>query len=215
MSVTRVAIFLGIFFSFWMAPSLKANAFEKFVGLSDRGATQVRNCGAGKNGREVFVNNKEKYWVELNIDLGDGDGINADDNFDAEFLYFGNPVTPLFSGIWSKIDERPNGTDTYQLTPSGDLAALSVDSGWKVLFDFINAEAVDACLGQPETFTKILSPLIKGTLVVSGKSIPCDEGSCREATVSLVMKVFSDGSLPANMNANWVKFNYKAKGYVY
>ena len=44
MSVTKMAVFIGIMCSVWMTSPLTANAFEKFVGLSDRGSTKVKTC---------------------------------------------------------------------------------------------------------------------------------------------------------------------------
>jgi hypothetical protein len=119
-----MAVFIGIMCSVWMTSPSTANAFEKFVGQSDRGSTKVKTCVDGKGGRESFANSTA-LRVELDIDLDDGDGLDGDDNFVAAFSYDGQVAAPpLFRGTWSKIDER-NGTETYQLTPSGDLAALS------------------------------------------------------------------------------------------
>jgi hypothetical protein len=124
MSITRMAVFIGIMCSVWMTSPSTADAFEKFVGQADRGSTKVKNCVDGKGGSESFANSTA-LKVELDLDLADGDGLGGDDNFVAAFSYDGQTAEPpLFRGIWSKIDER-NGTETYQLTPSGDLAVLA------------------------------------------------------------------------------------------
>jgi hypothetical protein len=244
MSVTRMTVLIGIMCSVRMASPLTANAFdlEGFVGLSDRGSTNVRTCfendDTRKGGRTSF-SNKAAAGVELIIDLADGDGLDGDDDFDAFFDY-GASTTPLFSGVWSKTDERMKGgqifRETYQLTPSGDLAGLS-PSGWEDLLNLINAEAGDACLTAPPIQVyEDLSDFVKGTLVVEDKDPKCatttDEkkkaynadclsecagGSCMKAKVQLDVKAFMNNDETdawAEVRKHWVRFRYKATGYV-
>lgn len=236
MSVTRMAVFIWIMCSMWIASPLTAHAFElgKFVGLSDRGATKVKTCVDGKGGRASF-SNKTALGVALNIDLAGGDGLDGDDDFDAFFDY-GAATTPLFSGAWSKIDERSKGgqvfRETYQLTPGGDLTALSAP-GWQDLLDLINAEAGNACLkAPPAQVYGALSDLVKGTLVVEDKEPKCASsedvrdidcvnacagGSCMKAKVSLDVKTFMndpDSNVWAFVKEDGVRFKYTATGYV-
>jgi len=236
MSVTRRAVFVGIMCSVWLVFPLTVNAFElgEFVGLSDKGLTKVKTCVDGKGGRASF-SNKTALGVELNIDLADGDGLGGDDDFDAFFDY-GASTTPLFSGIWSKIDERTKGgqviRETYQLTPRGDLTALSA-SGWEDLLDLINAEAGNACLKSPPVQVYgALSDLVKGTLVVEDKEPKCASsedirdiacvnacggGSCMKAKVSLDVKAFMNddsSNVWAFVKEDGVRFKYTATGYV-
>ena len=222
MSVTRMAVFIGIWCSVLMASPLAANAseFAKYVGISDKGKTKVKDCGSGKGGTEKFANDTALN-VELNIDLGGGDGLDSNDTFDAVFVFGGAPGTPLFSGIWSKIDER-KGKETYQLAPSGDLAAFPGVSGWDDLLWFVNEQAGKACLkAPPENIYPTLSVLVKGTLVVDTNAkgeidCPQAEGSCSVAVVQLDVKVVmddgDDGWGAAKVDS--VKFKYKGKGFV-
>jgi hypothetical protein len=244
MSVTRMTVLIGIVCSVWMASPLTANAFDlgDFVGLSDRGSTRVKTCVENvddvdrKGGRTSFSNRTES-GVELIIDLND-DGLGGDDDFDAFFDY-GTSQIPLFSGVWSKIDERTKGgqisRETYQLTPGGDLTALS-PPGWEDLLGLISAEAGDACLMAPIQVYGDLSDLVKGTLVVEDKEPKCatttDDkkkaynadclsacagGSCMKAKVNLDVKAFMNGDETdawADVRYHWVRFKYKATGYV-
>jgi hypothetical protein len=254
MSVTRMAVFIGIMCSVWMTSPSTANALEKFVGQSDRGSTRVRTCVDGKGGREFFYNDSSKHKVALEIGLsGDGlaedDWLVEDDRFAAFFVYDGEPnPLPLFIGVWSKIGERKKKGDTdpvqetYQLAPSGDLTALSTSGdltplstlGWEYLLKFINEEAGDACKNAPPSnVLSELSDLVKGTLVVDYNKVididddrKCDEDcreacvgpNCREAKVSLDVRAFMKGGEEPesgfSAKADWVKFKYKAKGYV-
>jgi hypothetical protein len=240
MSVTRRTVFIGIMCSVWMASPLTANAFDlrEFVGLSDRGSTIVKTCAEGKGGRTSFSNSKEPR-VELKIALSDGDGLNGDDQFIASFYYDGVPETELSSGAWSKIDERTKRgqifRETYQLTPSGDLTALS-PPGWADLLDLINSEAGDACLKAPPAVVYgALSDLVKATLVVEDKEPKCATttdvkkkaynadclgdcagGSCMKAKVNVAVKAFMNDAdtASAEVKTDWVRFRYTAKGYV-
>jgi hypothetical protein len=179
----------------------------------------------------------------LIIDLDDGDGLGGDDRFDAFFDYGTPPTEPLFSGVWSKIGERKKGNqiirETYQLTPSGDLTALSAP-GWADLLNLIHAEAGDACLkARPIHVYGDLSDLVKGTLVVENKQpkcatttnvnkknynaaclSECGGGSCMKAKVNLDVKAFmndaeTDVDVWASVKNHWVRFRYTTKvGYV-
>jgi len=236
MSVTRSAVFVGIMCSMWVASPLTANAFDlsEFVGLSDRGMTRVKTCVEGKGGNSSF-SNKTALGVELNIDLSGGDGLAGDDVFDAFFDY-GGPTTPLFSGVWSKIDERMKGgqvvRETYQLTPKGDLTDLSAP-GWQDLLNLIHSEAGKACLtAPPSQVYGALSDLVKGTLVVEDKEPKCASsedirdiacvnacggGSCMKAKVSLNVNTFMndvDTDASASVKVDGVRFKYTASGYV-
>jgi hypothetical protein len=216
---------------------LTANAFDlaEFVGLTDRGSTKVKACADGKGGRARFFNSTESK-VELRIALSDDplvgdDGIDGDDPFIAFFHYDGVPETRLSRGVWSKIDERKNGRETYQLTPSGDLTEDAAP-GWEQLLTLMSNEAADACLNTPPAQVyEALSDLVKGTLVVEDKD-PCDsrtvpdgidcEGrcagaSCRKAKVNLDVKAFmnnGDTDTAAEVKTDLVRFRYTAKGYV-
>ena len=228
MSVTRMAVFIGIMCAVWVTSPSTANAFEEFVGQSDKGTTKVKTCVAGKGGRESFAN-KTEFKVELIIDLFDGDGLDGDDSFDAFFRYGGPAAAPpfpaLFGGVWSKTGER-NGIETYQLTPGGDLTELSTpfrvwpdSDGWEDLLEFIRQEAGDACLSAPpNNVSPALSDLVKGTLVVyTNKPVTCDEGSCVKAKVKLKVKAFmkaDESEIVVFAKTDRVKFKYKAKGYV-
>jgi hypothetical protein len=245
-----MAVFIGIMCSVWMTSPLMANAFQEFVGQSDRGAITVKNCVDEKRGKESFAN-KTELNVWLVIELTDGNGLDGGDRFDAFFRYHEpGAATPfddiLFSGVWSKIDERKKRDETvvretYQLTPSGDLTAFSISgwedalsiSGWEDLLMFINAEAGDACLNVPPgNVYWALSDLVKGTLVVEAKEPKCANsedsgdvacvnacggGSCMKATVRLDVKAFmkyGDPESVVSAKTDWVRFRYKAKGYV-
>jgi hypothetical protein len=241
MFVTRMAVFIGIWCSMLMASPLAANAseFSEYIGLSDRGSTTVRDCGNGKRGRERFANNTALN-VELNMNLHDGDGLDADDTFDAVFVYDNVPITPLFSGFWSKIDER-NGRESYKLVPNGELTeltelpidssdpiyhplvGLSGDLGWADLLGFVNAEAGDACKkAPPENIYPVLSVLVKGTLVVNTsekgeiEDCPTPEVSCSKADLRLDVKVFMDDGDDGwgSAKVDRVRFRYRGKGYV-
>jgi hypothetical protein len=236
MSVTRSAVLVGIVCSVWMASPRAVNAFDlgEFVGLSDRGTTRVKSCVDGKGGR-AFFSNKTALGVELNIDLSGGDGLAGDDAFDAFFDY-GSSTTPLFSGVWSKIDERMKKgqvvRETYQLTPGGDLTELSAP-GWQDLLNLISAEAGNACLKAPPSQRYgALSDLVKGTLVVEDKEPKCassedirdiacvnacDAGSCMKAKVRLDVKAFMNdpaSDIWASVKQDEVRFKYTATGYV-
>jgi hypothetical protein len=225
MSVTRTAVFIGIMCAAWMASPLTANAveFKKFVGTSDKASINVKKCIGGER---VGKSGKRRYSsgvalnVGLEIDLAYGDGLDRDDNFDA-VLFFGQSGTPLFSGAWSRINER-NGVVTYQLTPSGDLAALPPSDGWKDLLDLMNELAGDACeMVPPAKVYWALSELMKGTLVVNTNpegtiACPADEGSCSRAWVHLDVKSFMDDGSDGwgSPKTDSVKFKYEGKGYV-
>jgi hypothetical protein len=249
MSVTRIAVVIGIMCSVWMTSPLTANAFEKFVGLSDRGSTKVKTCVEDvddverKGGRASFSNKNSKFggYVRLNVDLANGDGIVSDvsdggDLFDAFLNYNDASSVPLFEGAWSIIDERKNGRKTYQLTPSGDLADDAA-SGWKELLTLISDEAGDACLVGQLPYYRAISDLVKGTLVVESTKEPkcadiddednrnynancyaeCNGGSCSKAKVLLDVKAFMNGyetDAWASVKYHWVRFRYKATGYV-
>jgi DNA-binding PadR family transcriptional regulator len=226
-----MAVLIGIMCSVWMTSPLTANAFDlnRFVGVYDRGSTKVKTCVDEKGGRASFSNSKEP-GVELRIALSNGNGLDGDDPFVASFYYNDVPETQLFSGVWSKIDERKNGRETYQLTPSGDLAASPTSDGWKELLDLINEQAGDACLtAPPATVYEALSDLVKATLVVEDKEPKCDPddidclgacggGSCRKAKVLLDVKAFmndGDTDTAAEVKTDWVRFRYKVMlGYV-
>jgi hypothetical protein len=245
MSVTKMTVFIGIMCSVRMASPLTANAFDlkEFVGLSDRGSTKVKTCfedDENRKGGRISFSNKAASGVKVVIDLADGDGLDGDDVFDALFDY-GASTTPLFSGVWSKIDERTKGgqifRETYQLTPSGDLASFPPSGGWKDLLDLISAEVGNACLKAPPIQVYgDLSDFVKGTLVVENKDPKCatttDDkkkaynaaclsecagGSCMKAKVALDVKAFmnDDGiNAWAEVRNHWVRFRYKATGYV-
>jgi hypothetical protein len=148
---------------------------------------------------------------------------------------------PLFSGVWSKIDKRMKGDkifrETYQLTPSGDLASFPPSGGWNDLLDLISAEVGNACLKAPPIQVYgDLSDFVKGTLVVENKDPKCatttDDkkkaynaaclsecagGSCMKARVKLDVKAFmndDDTNTAAEVKTDWVRFRYKATGYV-
>jgi hypothetical protein len=247
MSVTRMTVLIGIMCSVWMASPMTATAFDlqEFVGLKDRGSTKVKTCFEDddnrKGGRTSFSHEAAPMsppGVNLIIDLDDGDGLGGDDRFDAFFDY-GTSTERLFSGVWSKIGERKRGNqiirETYQLTPSGDLTALSAP-GWADLLDLIHAEAGDACLkARPNQVYGDLSDLVKGTLVVEDKDPKCASstdpddsdcvnacggGSCMKAKVILDVKAFmnddeTDADAWASVKNDWVRFRYKTRvGYV-
>lgn len=236
MSVTRSAVCVGIMCSMWIASPLTANAFDlsEFVGLSDRGMTRVKSCVEGKGGRSFFAN-KTAMGVELNIDLADGNGLAGGNDFDAFFDY-GSSTTPLFSGVWSKIDERmKNGQvvrETYQLTPGGDLTDLSAP-GWQDLLNLIHSQAGNACLtAPPSQVYGALSDLVRGTLVVEDKEpkcassddirdidcvTACGGGSCMKAKVRLDVNAFMnnpESDAWAAVKEDGVRFKYTASGYV-
>jgi hypothetical protein len=216
---------------------LTATAFDldRFVGLTDRGSTKVKNCVDEKGGKTSFSNSKDPR-VELRIALSGGDGLDGDDPFAASFYYFGASETELSRGVWSKIDERKNGRETYQLTPSGDLTEDAAP-GWEELLTLMSNEVVDACQKiRPAQVYEALSDLVKGTLVVEDKEPKCadttDEkkkaynadclsacggGSCRKAKVNLDVKAFMNDDTTdtaAEVKTDWVRFRYKATGYV-
>jgi hypothetical protein len=224
---------------------LTATAFDlnRFVGLTDRGSTKVKNCVDGKKGKTSFSNSKDprvELRIALSLPIDDplvgNDGLDGDDPFTASFYYFGASETELFSGVWSKIDERKNGRETYQLTPSGDLTEDTA-SGWKELLTLMSNETENACLNPPPAQVyRALSDLVKGTLVVEDKEPKCadtiDEkkkaynadclrdcagGSCMKAKVNLDVKAFmndGDTDTAAEVKTDWVRFRYRAKGYV-
>jgi hypothetical protein len=224
-----------------MAFPLTATAFDldQFVGVWDRGSTKVKTCfedgETRKGGRTKFSNSKEPR-VELRIALSGGDGLNGTDLFSASFYYDDVEETKLLSGVWSKIDERKKKDviyrETYQLTPSGDLTALS-PPGWKDLLDLINLEAGDACLKTPPAQVYgALTDLVKGTLIVEDKDpcasrrVPdgidcegtCAGGACMKAKINLDVKAFmndDDNDTAAEVKTDWVRFRYKVMlGYV-
>jgi hypothetical protein len=230
MSVTRTAVLIGIMCAAWMTSPLMANALEihEFVGLKYNGSIRVKKCGVDavrteKSGTKR-ISDKTALNVELQIDFlggvdGTPDGLGGDDKFDADFR-FDEPITPLLSGAWTRIDER-NGKVTYQLTPSGDLTEISTDpdgiryldpdsgvTGWEELLGYMNEKAGCACDlvcdgWYPTMIFPALSDFVKGTLEVytneSGE-IPCpasasaseseSEVSCRKANVKLDVNAF-------------------------
>jgi hypothetical protein len=254
MFVTRMSVFIGIMCAAWMTSPLTANAFDKFVGLSDRGSTKVTDCGVG-GGRAVFVNTDD-LDIEFNMEFSGNDGLiysgdSPDVNtFLAQFTYYDVPPptpTQLLSGVWSKVGERLNHNqtpriETYQLTPSGDLAELSPPSGWHDMLTFIGDEAGEACLVPPLLLSPLfpdfeefvpgllvpISDFVRGTLVVNHKkpitcddddlpcSVDCAGGFCRAAKVRLNVRAFVDftGTGEVSSKRDLVDFKYKAKGYV-
>jgi hypothetical protein len=235
MSVTRTAVFIGIMCAAWMASPLTANAveYQKFVGLDDKGSsTKVKRCPVvdGKGAKQPYSSGTA-FGAGLKIDLFDGDGLGHDDNFVA-VIRFGPNDEPLFDGVWSKIHEREKNGDifreTYQLTPSGDLAASPPSGGWEDLLNFINEEARKACkmVAPPAKIYWALSELVKSTLVVSTNpegqiTCPVELGKCSRAWFRLEVKTFmDDGANAAIESRDWgspktdsVKFKYEAKGY--
>jgi hypothetical protein len=217
---------------------LTATAFDldRFVGLTDRGSTKVKNCVDEKGGRTSFSNSKDPR-VEFRIALSDGDGLDGDDLFVASFYYFDapDPETELSRGVWSKIDERKNGRETYQLTPSGDLTEDAAP-GWEELLTLMSDEVENACLNAPPAQVyEALSDLVKGTLVVENKQPKCATTpenkkaynkacyevcrvrSCMKAKVLLDVKAFMNDDTTdtaAEVKTDWVRFRYKATGYV-
>jgi hypothetical protein len=244
MFVTRMSVFIGIMCAAWMTSPLTANAFDKFVGLSDRGSTKVTDCGVG-GGRAIFVNTDD-LDIEFNMEFSGNDGLiysgdSPDVNtFLAQFTYYDVPPptpTQLLSGVWSKVGERRNGIETYQLTPSGDLAKLSPPSGWHDMLTFIGEEAGEACLVSPllpsplfpdfEVVPGLVVPIsdfVRGTLVVNPNKIitcdnlpcECDAAPCWAAKVRLNVRAFVDftGTGEVSSKTDLVNFKYKAKGYV-
>lgn len=241
MSITRLTVFIGIMCAAWMASPLTANAveFRNFVGLSDKGSTRVKKCAVDGRAHTATYSSGAALNVGLNMDLADGDGLDGDDSFDA-VLWFGAPDTPLFSGAWSKINER-NGVVTYQLTPSGDLTTISTNAddvrglpfdsdatGWEKLLGYMNEQAGCACdqidppcEDYPTLIFPALSDLVRATLVVNTNvegqiACPALEGLCSRATVRLEVKSFMDDGADGwgSPKTDSVQFKYEAKGYV-
>lgn len=226
MSVTRMVFLLGILCSAWMTSPVTANAYEEFVGLSDRGRTTVMDCGNGNGKGATYLFGGALLNAGLKIDLNGGDGL-YNDRFDAFYCY-GTACDPsqnhLFKGIWSKTSDR-NGIQTYQLIPSGDLTELTASlptSGWGELLAVIKVEAGDTCAKAPPGFVyPALSVLVKGTLKVNTNirdQIPCPApaGSCSKADVELDLKAvmgYADDGW-GDPKTDTVKFKFKAKGYV-
>jgi hypothetical protein len=97
----------------------------------------------------------------------------------------------------------------------------------------IKAEAGDACLKAPPVQVyDDLADLVRATLVVEDKDPKCASstdpddidcvnacggGSCMKATVQLDVKAFmndDDTGAWAEVRSDWVRFRYKANGYV-